>query len=88
MRSTIYKYPFKVGDSFSVKMEAPAEILHVESQGGTPCMWVRVYLGCDEYITRRFRMFGTGEPFDPENLRHVATFQQPPFVWHLYEETP
>ena len=88
MNSAIYKYPFKVVPSFSLKMEAPAEILHVEAQGGTPCMWVRVYPHCGEFITRRFHLFGTGDHFNPVNLSHVATFQQPPFVWHVFEEQP
>ena len=35
---------------------------------------------------RYFKSEGTGgEIKNAENLTYIATFQEPPFVWHLFE---
>lgn len=84
-KTAIYKYPFAPVDSFAIDMPAPAEVLHVDCQRGQPCMWVLVWPD-GETVTRRFRLVGTGHEFDSKSLRYLATFQQSPFVWHLFEE--
>jgi hypothetical protein len=80
---TIYKYPFGIDDRFAMQMPVGAEILHAEMQGGTPCLWALVDSEAPRELA--FRLFGTGHPF-PEDvaLAHVSTFQQGPFVWHLF----
>lgn len=81
---TIYKYRFEVDDRIAIEMPARAQILKVECQDGVPCMWAAV----DTEAPRRLREFiilGTGHPAPPDVAAHVATFQQPPFVWHMFE---
>jgi hypothetical protein len=87
---TIYKYPFPVTDEINIEMPRDAQILSVQFQGHTACMWAMV-VPERKMVMRHFRIFGTGHPIEmePQNdLVHVATFQQPPFVWHLFEVVP
>jgi hypothetical protein len=84
---TIYKYPFRVDDAVTIDLPRSAKLLKVEAQHGTPCLWALV--DTDEPVeSRRFHVFGTGNPIgDDQGVGdHVATFQQGPFVWHLFED--
>jgi hypothetical protein len=84
---TVHKYPFTVDDRVSIAMPQGAMILRVECQGGTPCVWALVDPEAPSEM-RRFHVFGTGHPIDLETRKvgeHVATFQQGPFVWHVFK---
>lgn len=68
-------------------MPVGSEILHVACQGGQPCLWALVEVNA-KTTKRVFRLFGTGHPIPDqlaEDCVHVATFQQGPYVWHLFE---
>jgi hypothetical protein len=81
----IYKYPFAVSDAVDVRLPDGAEILHVECQNGEPCIWALIDPARAHHV-RRFRVIGTGHDIvSLKGLTFVATFQQPPFVWHLFE---
>ncbi len=87
---TIYKFPFKIADRITIMLEDNARILHVEMQGETPCLWALVD-GDAPASPWHFRIIGTGHPIRHEEgagLEYVATFQQPPFVWHLFRSLP
>jgi hypothetical protein len=81
---TIWKYELKPG---TTKLYIPqfAEVLTVQIQDGVPQMWVLVdpTQSCVETI---FRIIGTGEEFESDNLKYVATFQMSWMVWHVFEE--
>lgn len=84
---TVWKFPFTLQDNVTIRMPAQARILHAEVQGETPCLWALVDPGGPADI-RHFRIIGTGHPIpdvDMEQLSFVTTFQQAPFVWHLFE---
>lgn len=84
--TTIWKFPFPILGDFVLQMPADAEILFVDVQDGQPCMWAAVSnIGAQK--DRRFCITGTGHPV-PDGAQHVASFQQPPFVWHLWEAQP
>lgn len=85
MMRTIYKYPLTSQDSqVDIQMPIGAEILHVDIQNGVPCLWVKVNpRGTPE--RRRFRIVATGEPFQDDRLKYLKTFQDPPYVWHVFE---
>lgn len=79
----IYKYPFLIGAEVEVSMPANAEILMVAMQGEQACIWARVD-PTDIDLLRTFYCRGTGHDIGP-NMKHIASFQNPPFVWHLFE---
>jgi hypothetical protein len=85
--TTIYKYPFPIVPSFTLSLPRGHRILSAEMQGDQPCLWALVDPAAPK-VTENFRLVCTGHPI-PEfdngvPLGHVATFQMPPFVWHLF----
>jgi hypothetical protein len=80
---TIYKYPFQVDDEVRIEMPENARVLHVGLQGAQPCLWAMVDPE-NRPVIHRFRVFGTGHPMPTAVGEHVATFQQGPFVWHMF----
>jgi uncharacterized protein YbdZ (MbtH family) len=81
---TIWKFPFDVTDRFTLEIPDGYRILHVEMQGKSPCLWAIVDEARPPSQTR-FALFGTGFEV-PAGWEHVGTFQQPPYVWHLFRE--
>ena len=85
---TIYKY--KLEPNFgTLEMPQGAQVLTVQMQGGTPCLWARV--DTERALERRsFDVYGTGHevPDDPR-LVYVSTFQMDngALVWHVFEST-
>ena len=79
---TVWKFPFRLDDSIVLEMPEGAEILMVDCQQGQPCMWARVNPDAPKknYI---FFLCGTGHPAPSGD--HVASFQQGPFVWHVFK---
>lgn len=86
MSRVIWKYPvpFPAG---AILMPIGSRLLALQLQDETPMLWVEVDAKQPEEELRRFRVIGTGHTFDPFGT-YVGTYQQPPFVWHVYEETP
>lgn len=83
---TIWKFLFDVNDRVSMRMPGTPRVLLVECQRGEACLWAEVDPDAP-LREHRFRVFGTGHPRIPAaGLEHVASFQQPPFVWHMYRE--
>lgn len=83
---TVYKYPFPVSDK--VSFFAPmGPVLMVAMQGDQPCLWIDIFTE-HEKVLRTFHVFGTGHEIpDSPALKHVGSFQQDVFVWHVYEDT-
>jgi hypothetical protein len=80
---TIYKYPFKISSRFTLGLPYGSNIISAGIQGSLPVLWAEVDPEQRE-ITRHLAVIGTGHQL-PENATFIATFQDPPFVWHLYE---
>lgn len=84
----IYKYPFTITDHVVVSMPAGATVVHAAAPAGprsssTLTLWARV----DPHapvVDRRFELRGTGQPLGTVGM-HIATIQDGPFVWHLFE---
>jgi len=93
MDRRIYKYEFEIGDFVEIDFPKTSTILKIECQGNQPCLWAMVDVGEISDPSRlmgdkqKFRIFGTGHPI-PVNFdgKHIATFQQDPFVWHMFTE--
>lgn len=67
-----------------IEMPADAKILTVQNQNGDPCIWALVDPN-QKMDARMFTIVGTGKPFDDTNTVYIGTFQDGPFVWHLFE---
>jgi hypothetical protein len=91
MSHTVWKYPLPPTDVFAVDLPAGAEVLHVEQQRDTVCMWALVDPDQPLVRHRRFRLVGTGHPIpEPTDARqHVGSFlvRGGAFVFHLFELT-
>lgn len=89
--NTIYKFPFEITDMQEIEMPMAAQIIHVGlDPSGAPCLWAEV----DPYeaptILRTIAVIGTGNPLDfggrdHTSARHLGSFVQGHFVWHIYE---
>ena len=88
MRS-VFKYPLDVVDEQIVVMPHGAEVLAVNRQGDTICVWAIVDEDAaeEEY---HFSIRGTGHPLPGPATKatHVGTVFQGPFVWHVFLVTP
>lgn len=87
MPDTIWKFPFTVAGEFEIVMPQLAQVLDVQMQGRTPCLWARLDPTMPN-ATRYFRIVGTGHDMPDSmewNADYIGTFQDGPFVWHLFE---
>jgi hypothetical protein len=86
---TIYKYELKIEDKQEISMQLDAEILSVQTQGDSLCMWALVDPEV-EPENRMFEIFGTGHPI-PVGMgvsrEFISTFQIPSrgLVFHVFE---
>jgi hypothetical protein len=80
---TIHKFPFAVRDQIEIEAPVGARVVHVENQGGEPCLWMEVQT--DHAMGRHFfTIRDTGHEI-PDNVQHVATWKDGPFVWHMFK---
>jgi len=73
MNRTIWKFPLQVTDKQQVEMPQGAEILCVQVQHGTPCLWALVDAEQGP-VKRVIYVYGTGHPFTNQGT-YVGTFQ-------------
>jgi hypothetical protein len=70
-----------------IEMPIDAEILSVQIQNGqmfNACIWAKVNPE-NELEKRQFVVIGTGHTFDDSDMEYIGTYQDGPFVWHLFE---
>ena len=81
----IWKFTLKVTDDQSIAMPKGAKILSAQEQYGKPCIWAIVDPDAEEE-TRKFRIFGTGHPFDLDesSAEFIGTGQCVGLVWHIF----
>ena len=84
---TVWKFPFEMTDTVRIMMPAGAQLLHLETQHGVPCLWALVDPE-SEKVRRKFRLAGTGHPLPDDIGRHLGSFQllEGNLVFHLFEE--
>jgi len=84
---TIYKYNLEVTQQQVINAPYTAMLLKIGFQDGELCAWFEVDT---EYLKgkRKFWIVGTGHaiPKTEGSLIWRETVQDPPFVWHIYEE--
>lgn len=81
---TIYKYPIQITDEQEISMPQGAEVIHAGlDPQGTPCVWAMVDTqNKPEPVS--ILVYGTGNPMTYTPDRHVSSFTQGPFVWHVF----
>ena len=82
MKKVIYKYKIVNGP---IELPFAAKILKVGMQRDTPTMWALINPET-KTESRNFVVIGTGDEFDDTDMKHVETFFDGPFVWHLFEK--
>lgn len=88
----IFKYPIDpvLGDLLTVRMPRGAQVLTVQVQYGTPCLWALVDPEAPHEI-RTFATYGTGRPMQvPGNhngAKYIGTYQVEggALVFHVFE---
>lgn len=85
---TIHKYQLGITDVQAVRMPAGAEILSVQFQNESLCLWARVDTA-EKNNARLIYIIGTGHLFPEEELRFIGTVQQfgGKLIWHVFEQT-
>lgn len=84
----IWKFPLPIDDEVSVKMPRDARVLSVAVQEGAVVVWA-VVNPLHRTVSRRFRIVGTGHPFnDLAEWQFVGTVQTHggALVWHVFVE--
>jgi len=90
MKKTVYKYAINSLGENLIKMPIGAEILTVQMQGKSCCIWALVD-PLAEVEERNFTVFGTGHEIEgSENMSYIGTFQMHDgaLIWHLFEVNP
>lgn len=91
----VWKFPLDfmgptgyVNPHVTLEMPAGAQVVALQTQRDTPCLWVLV----DPHAERERRTFvvvGSGHEIPDEAGEHVGTWQAlNTFVWHLFEVKP
>ncbi len=81
---TVWKFPLKIIGEQLIKMPLYTEIIHVGlDPKGVPCLWGRVDT-VQLHIEREFYVTGTGHPLPDGDNRHVGSFVDGAFVWHVW----
>jgi len=82
---TIWKFPIPIQDQFTIEMPRDAEILHVDTQNNSGCLWVRVVPERTTEV-RRFILRRTGHSMY-EDCSHIGSFilNDGALAFHLFE---
>lgn len=91
MEKTIWKFELITTDKQTIEMPIGAEILTVQTQNETPCLWAL----CDPTVQkemRSFEVFGTGHPVRYDmgvDRAYIGTYQLQggSLVFHVFEYT-
>ena len=80
----IWKFPLVITDRQVVSVPVGAQMLDVQMQGDTPCLWA-MCREASEPQPRTIAIYGTGNPLPATPGRYIATFQESAFVWHVFD---
>lgn len=82
---TIWKFNLEITDKQTIRMPNGARILSIQEQNGELCVWAVVDPD-EEYVPRKFRIFGEGHTFDLDaaDAKFIGTVQCDRLVWHIF----
>lgn len=89
MARTIWKFPVSAELGATIDIPVGAQVLTAQLQSGSLVIWALVEADARS-VKRAVHVIGTGwtSPF-PDNvdyIDYIATFQDGPFVWHVFIE--
>jgi hypothetical protein len=82
---TVYKYELPTDPRFQIELPKGSSFLHVATQNGKPCMWIEVETN-NALSPETFEIIGTGHEITEPELGWLGTWQDGPYVWHLYHQ--
>jgi hypothetical protein len=81
---TIYKYPIEIKDQQKIQVHLDCKFLYAGlDNNNTPCVWAEVDTESQKFW-RVINIFGTGNPMPNPVGQYLNSFNQNPFVWHVY----
>lgn len=81
---TIYKYKIDTDSpKFSIDMPIGWKFIRAQLQNGNPFLWAEVKDGVAKKEVH-FQLFGTGHEIS-DDATYLTTYDQGPFVLHLYQ---
>lgn len=83
----IWKFPLAERDDQTVSMPDDAQILCVQVQNGTACLWALVEPEAPKAV-RRFKTYGTGHQHADIPGKYIGSYQLlgGAIVFHVFEE--
>ena len=87
----IHKHHLERQERNCIDLPIGAEVLSFQIQNTLPTIWVLLDPHEQEYETRVFDMYGTGNIITEEEgmyYNYIGTIMFPVYVWHLFEVTP
>ena len=84
---TVYKYELPTSGTVSFSMPRDSEILSLQVQHGTPCIWALVDTESAPCM-RWFSVYGTGDEILSSTQKFIGTFQvsEGNLVFHVFED--
>jgi hypothetical protein len=83
---TIWKFPLRITDVQHIAIPRGVQFLSAQVQVGEIVAWALVHPG-NPTESVEVQVIGTGNDITPgmlTGMRHLATVQQFPFVWHIF----
>lgn len=85
----VFKYELETNDFQEFKMPKDSEILSIQTQKNTPCIWALV--DPEEKLEQRFfRIYGTGHDINYDmgiSMKYIGTYQlfDGSLIFHVFE---
>lgn len=84
MTKTVYKFPLSMATYQSIALPVDAEVLTVQVQGTSVCLWAKIDPTLRRY-PHGIAIHGTGHEFNDDNYRYITTFQlNEALVFHVF----
>lgn len=84
----IYKYKLETTNVQEIEMPFGTQILTVQVQNGSPCIWAMVDMEVKTTKMYVFRIFGTGHPIEDDfSGKYIGTYQlnSGSLVFHVFQ---
>jgi len=82
--TTIHKYPIKITGYQKIMVPRDAKVIHAGlDPQGFPCIWATVNTQ-NEPEAVVILVYGTGWDIDYKLSKHVSSFMQEKFMWHVF----